>query len=345
MKIKEILLIILLSFISVVKAQVLYVNCNNGQDTNNGNSDSPVKTIEGAFSLIENSKHEILNLIVAPGIYFFDKTIIVRAKGNFTKINRFIIEAQHLPDDPDWKPELMPVFLTTAKPDTNFGFMYSSIGLKIDMSHVTIRGIKFCGQPSPQIPIYPIARENPNYLDLEVTQCMFIADNDASYIQVGVISPGSETTIDHCIFYNCANAAVFWFSNNGLKYRNTFSNNIIYGGSSSGIWTSDADSLFSFHHNIISNCKFALIKNFYNSSVYSISDCIITNNENYLGEWTKSGITASNFEIKEINITKEGKIDLIKVEPGKQIIDKRYMHPKLNTLGNGFDAGIFKKNK
>jgi hypothetical protein len=283
-----------------------------------------------------------VRLILFHGIYYIDKTIRIRSKGHFNNLNRLSIEALCLPDDEEWKPELMPVLLTLAKPDTNFDF-FCTVGLMVDMEHISIKGLKFTGHPYPQIPCYPIGRENAEYTDLEVSQCVFVGNTDVSYIQVGVLTNGSSTIIDHCVFYNCGNAAVFWHSDNGKKQNNGIKYSIIYGAKEAAIWASDADTGFIFHHNIITKCTYAFVKNFYNKASYSLSSSIITENQNYTGIWTESGLVPENYVINENKVIKEGEINLVDVKVGEYFIDKRYLHPIQGTLGFEIGAGLFKK--
>jgi len=302
----------------------LFIDYNSGTDVNIGTYDKPLKTINEALNRIDSNSSESVRLILLPGIYYVDRTIRVKSKGHFSTTNRLSIEALYLPDNQKWKPELMPVILTTAKPDTNFQFVYSAVGLMVDMEHLSIRGLKFVGHPYPQIPCYPIGRENAKLNDLEVSQCMFVGNLDASYIQVGVIVNGSNTMVDHCVFYGCNNATVFWQSDNGKKQNNQIKYSIIC-NAKNAVWASDADSGFIFDHNIVSKCKYFFLKNYYNETVYSFSSSIITENENYTGKWTEAGVVPDNFKIIEDKIIKEGKIELVSVKAGEEYIDKRYL--------------------
>jgi len=113
-------------------------------------------------------------------------------------------------------------------------------------------------------------------------------------IQLPLVN-GSNTIIDRCVFYGCNNAAVFWQSDNGKKQNNEVKYCIIY-KCKHAVWASDADSGFIFHHNIVSQCKYFFLKNFYNETVYSFSSSVITENENYIGKWTKTGIVTDDYK-------------------------------------------------
>lgn len=337
---------LIIAFVLICKigsAKDLYIDYNLGLDSNVGTIDKPLKTINEALKRIDFKSSESVRLILLPGIYYIDETIMIKPEGQFTNTNRLSIEALYLPDDEKWKPGLMPILLTAAKSDTAFDFV-NCVGLKIEMSHVSLKGLKFTGQPYPQMYCFPIARDNPKFVDLEISQCMFVGNNDASSIQVGIIVHGSKTVIDHCIFYGCNNAVVFFLSNNGEKKNNEIKNTIIY-NSNQAVWVSDADSGFVFDHNIITKCRHAFVKNHYNETIYSLSSSIITDNQNYLTTSDASGkLVSDSYKINEDNLIKEGNISLVQVAVGENF-DKRYLHPINGTLGSGLGAGLFKNRK
>ncbi len=63
-----------------------------------------------------------------------------------TREERLVIEATILPDNPEWRPVDMPVFLSSEDPGP-LDFVgdrgTSTYGFQIEVSHVTIRGLKF----------------------------------------------------------------------------------------------------------------------------------------------------------------------------------------------------------
>ncbi len=81
--------------------------------------------------------------------------------------------------------------------------------------------------------------------DLLVQQCLFVADDQSSAMQVGMIGHGDGIKIDHCIFYKANNAVVYFqASGDTPKKGNRFTNNIVYGASEAAIWTSWPDEDF-----------------------------------------------------------------------------------------------------
>lgn len=149
---------------------------------------------------------------ILPGIYEIDKTIVFANSRVFTEKKRLVIEAAILPDDTGWRPGLMPVIFSSENlydPERP-GRITGTYGLRIKVSHVTIRGLKFLGSPAPNNMYAPVERIGSDLEDLLVTQCMFVGDNDSFNIYCPVIATGDKLVVDHCIFHGCHASAVFW---------------------------------------------------------------------------------------------------------------------------------------
>ena len=58
---------------------------------------------------------------------------------------------------------------------------------------------------------------------------------------------------------------------------------IIDGAYTSACWVCDAADDFEFHHNIITRSKYVWMRSGDNKKIYSLHDCIITDNEIYSG--------------------------------------------------------------
>jgi hypothetical protein len=260
---------------------------------------------------------------------------------------RIVIEASILPDDTAWTPEKMPVIVTKSKKgEVPNEYYHYVVGFLIEESHVTISGIKFPGYFYPNTRYFPIARFNKAKTDLLVEQCMFVADRDASHIQVGIIAHGSEIKIDHCVFYNAKNCVVFWEnSGTGNKTGNGFTNCIVYGAFQSAVWTAWPDSGFLFKNNIVTNCKHVWIKNKFNTTKYSLDNCVIVNNQYYQGVPYDDGVHPEEFEINEKKVTKEGVISLRFIDDIDKPVPIDYLHIIPNTLGYNIGAGLFKHKK
>ncbi len=339
--VKKTFLIIILSFIFqyTAFAQAVYVDCNIGNDNNNGTIKSPFYSINKAAEIIQSKDNDIFTMKINPGIYVLDKYISVFTEKEKAG-KRIIIEANILPGDTSWAPEKMPVIVNTSKrnPQGVASFL-------IDESHVTIRGLKFHGYFYPNTRYFPIARVNKAKSDLLVEQCMFVGDKDASHIQVGIIAHGDEVKIDHCVFYNAKNAVVYWQdSGNGSKTGNSFTNNIVYGAFQTAVWLAWPDNDFVFKNNIITNCRYAFIKNSFNKTKYSIDNSCILNNQFYQGVSDSSGVHPEEFTMNENNIIKEGEITLrLIAENVDEPLPLDYLHAIPGTTGYNLKAGLFNK--
>jgi len=327
-------------------AETLYVNSRNGSDTNPGSMEKPLQSISKAAELV-NAKPEAGPAVIKilPGTYQIDKTVVFENSRPFTQKKRLVIEAAILPDDPQWKPGLMPAVFSTEnlydpqKPDRITG----TYGLRIKVSHVTIRGLKFLGSPSTNNMYAPVERIGPDLKDMLVTQCMFVGDNDSFNIYCPVIATGNKLVVDHCIFHGCHASAVFWdgvesgsYKNNAMRYC------IIDGGHQSGVWTCQTDEDFNFHNNVVTDTEFFwLRKKIDKPKKYKMNDCVV-NTKNYSGyavETGPTGLTGPEVEYNEKNIIKDKPVLLIRDKKAKN-----YLHVTPRTLGSDLGAGLFKNN-
>jgi hypothetical protein len=127
--------------------------------------------------------------------------------------------------------------------------------LFVASNNVVIKGIKFIGNPKNLTGIprpeafyyYPIAKENKDLKNLEVSQCYFIAEKNSAPIQGAIYAQGPNTHVDHCIFYNCRNGILLFTAAEGFSITNC----IIYGAYESAVWMGPVDSAFRFENNII----------------------------------------------------------------------------------------------
>ncbi len=343
------LFISFLAFIGhgTVQSQAVYVDSNTGNDKNPGTKESPVYSISKAAEIIKSSDNKIYTMKINPGVYILENHVSVATAKEMTN-KRIIIEASVLPDDASWTPEQMPVIACKAKKGEikdSYNFVASFL---IDESHVTIRGIKFHGYFYPNTRYFPVARFNKTKTDLLVEQCMFVGDENVSQIQSCVIAHGNEVIIDHCVFYKLRNTVVFFQdSGDGIKTGNGITNSIIY-GTNQGVWTAWPDKDFKFENNIVSNCKHVWVKNYFNTSKsYSVTNCIIVNNQHYKMIADSLGALVPNdFDIKEENVTKEGAISLRLIENNvDQPLPVDYLHIIPGSPGYDMGAGLFKNRK
>jgi hypothetical protein len=345
---KKILMISLLICICdlAIHSQAVYVDSNIGDDKNPGTKESPIYSIHKAVEIMKSKKNDICVVKINPGIYVLESHVSVTTEKEMTN-KRIVIEAVILPDDTTWTPEKMPIIVNSSKKGEIQGEDYSYVvSFLINESHVTIRGIKFHGYFYPNARYFPVARFNKTKTDLSVEQCMFVGDENASHIQVGIIAHGNEIKVDHCVFYNAKNSVVFWQdAGDNIKYGNSLSNSIIFGAFQSAVWTAWPDKDFKFENNIVSNCKHVWVKNFFNTAKYSIDNCVIVNNQYYRGVPYDSGVCPEEFEINEKNVTKEGNISLRLIDNIDDPFPVDYLHIIPGSLGYDIGAGLFKYRK
>ena len=344
---KILTLILLIVGCLTVHAQVIYVDCNIGNDNNDGTIDAPLSSINKAAEIVESDDNSVYVVKVNPGIYILKHHVEISTEKSLGN-KRIIIEATVLPDDTAWTPEKMPVIKTISDKGE---IMEKDLFIKnnwvtsfyINESHVSIRGLKFLGYDYPTNIYYPIARFNREKTDLIVEQCMFIGDLQSSSIQVGIIAHGDSVKVDHCIFYNTNNSVIYWQnSGNDFKTGNSMTHCIVYGAIVSSIWTAAQDDDFVYKNNIVADCNFFWIKETSNTAKYSIDSCIIVNNRLYKGD---GDLRPSDFSLNETNVIKDGNISLrmIKTIFEPWAIDHLHIIP--NTLGYNLRAGLFKLRK
>jgi hypothetical protein len=322
-------------------AETLYIDSRNGNDTNPGTKEKPLRTISKAAAIVNGGTRPGPTMIkIGPGIYGLDKTVVFKNTRPYTEKNRLLIEATILPDDPSWKPTLMPVILSIEDPG-KLNEHTETYSLKIKVSHVTIRGLKFLGNPLSNNWHACIERWGEDLDDLLVTQCMFVGDKNALDIYCPAIATGDRFVVDHCIFYNCNASAVFWDGLEGIAGKGCAMRYcIIDGGHISGVWTCQTAGDFEFHHNIVSRCEYFWMRKAGDKQRYRISDCIVSKNKYYSGYGSAagpSGRTGPEVTYEEKNVTRKGEVVLEKNKKARN-----YLHPLPGTLGSDLGAGLFK---
>jgi hypothetical protein len=239
----------------------------------------------------------------------------------------------------------MPVVLSTEDPrkQDRLDGLTATYGIQIRVSHVTIRGFKFLGNPLLRNWHNCISRIGDNLDDLLVTQCMFIGDRDVIDIYAAVLATGDGFVVDHCIFRNCHACTVFWDGPQGIAGKGcSMRYCIVDGAYIAGVWTCQTAEDFEFHHNIITRSDyFWMRKRIDNPRKYRIYDCVVTNNENYSGygvEIGPTGLTGAEVTYQERNVIKQGTVVL-----GKDKKARNYLHPTAGSPGSDLGAGLFKK--
>jgi hypothetical protein len=322
----------------------IYINPNIGNDYNKGSIKEPLKTLNAGIALINKyNGNKSLTLKLEPGLYALDTNLTIEYNKHFTKENRLTIEASIMPDDTKWSPETMPTIISASLPQELDGARYTYI-FNIKSNHVTIRGIKFLGNPSLTTKHFCIYRSVDTSTDLKVSQCMFLGDQDALPVQVGVLTKGHNTEIEHCIFSNCRWSSIFLNAEMGkVPIKNSSIHHCIMNNCYMGvIILNSVDSDFQFCRNIVNNCNYFWVQLYFNKTIYTINNCIITNVDVYKGEWTEDNTkTIGNYTLNEKDVIKEGTIQLVKWKT-PLTVDHDFLNVSKESLGYDLNAGIFK---
>jgi len=342
--------LIIAIFASRLIAEVLYVDSINGNDTNSGTKDKPVRTIAQAAAIVNDSNEPGPTTVkIAPGAYCIEEIVEFKSSRQYTKENRLVIEATVLPDDPNWTPASMPIVISTVEgqgPDTEI----HAIALKIEVNHATVRGLKFLGNPRPRTWGYSIFRAGKSLDDLVVTQCMFVGDEQALPYNCPICANGQRLVVDHCVFYNCDIPAIFWDAEGGVSTGNAMRYCIVDGADITAVWTCQTSEDFEFHHNIVTRGQYFWMRAPDNRKKYRIHDCIVTDNKYYSGYGTAAeifGQTGAEVTFDEKNVIKEGTIMLEKAlvtpEALSVVRPRGYLHVVPGKLGSDLGAGLFMK--
>lgn len=335
-------------FTTCALAETIYVDSRNGNDMNPGTKDNPVRSIGQAAEIINSStKSGPASIKIAPGIYSLSEFVEFSGKRTYTETGRLMIEATILPDNSQWKPASMPVILSIEDPrkQGSLDELTATYGFKIATSHVTIRGLKFMGNPLSRNWHCCLSRIGDDLDNLLVTQCMFIGDGNALDIYCAALATGDRFVVDHCIFRNCHACTVFWDGPQGIAGKGCAMRYCIVDGAYiSGVWTCRTAEDFEFHHNIVTRSEyFWMREKIDNPRTYHLYDCVVVDNKNYSGYGVESGptgLTGDEVTYEEQNIVKQGMVVLEKDNKARN-----YLHPVTGSLGSGLGAGLFIKQK
>jgi len=328
----------------IASAEEFYVNANTGNDANPGNKLQPLKTIaEAARRINVSAVKATTTIILSAGVYPLTETVLFN-NNKFSTDNRLIIRAEILPDDPNWNPQRMPIITTIIPAIQTPNDGEEARGMEIEVSHVTIQGLRFTGSTTyyyidgkQNRRYYPIWRDGKNLDDLLVTQCLFAGNIDVLPIRVAVIANGHGLVLDHCVFFNCQNPVIFWEAEGGTSIHNAMRYCLVYESNYSGVWTTtNTGDDFEFHHNIIANGRTAWIKDNNSKHHYRVHDCIFAKNINVTGNGGGSAITNDFLKMENVQLT--GTIEIEK-DQGK----KNYLQIKEGSLGSALKAGLFMK--
>lgn len=320
------------------QSQIIYVDSNNGNDSNPGTIDAPVYSLHKAIDFVNSENNGVYVIKINPGIYVLEKPLEIKSIKPLSKEKRIVFESSILPGDSLWTPEMMPVIINRSKKGSVTYHQQHVVSFQIEVSHITIRGLKFSGYFYPNTKYFPIYRLNKEKTDLTVDQCMFVGDDQASVIQVGVIAHGSEVKVNRCIFHNVRNAVVFWLAPaNEEKFGNSFTNCIVDGVSEGAVWTCSQEKDFIFENNIVTRSKYAWLINTGNPTKYKIKNSFIVDNEFYKGNWE---LKEDDFHLEETDVIKNGQVRLRYLSSIDDTMPIDYLHVLPNSDGYKIGAGI-----
>jgi hypothetical protein len=289
-----------------------------------------------------NSGPTIIKIL--PGIYNLTQAVVLKNSRQYTEKDRLTIEASVLPDDPGWKPQLMPMIFSTENPRNpeRPDIITGTYGIQIKINHVTIRGLKFLGSPVPNNMYAPIERIDRGLEDLLVTQCMFVGDKDSFDIYCPAIATGNKFVVEHCIFHNCHGSAVFWDGPEGISGKNNAMRFCIVDGAYiSGVWTCQTADDFEFHHNIIANSEYFWMRKRGDRQKYKIKKCFVIGNKYWSGYGIESGATGqtgNEVSYEQVEVVTNGTLTF---ETNKR--SRNYMHIVEGSTGYDIGAGLFKE--
>ena len=362
MKINKVLFFtLILAFVSTVvfaqSTKEIFINPNSGNDQNAGSADQPLKSLYEAADRINRANGSgSITVFLSDGIYGLDATVTFHpANWHFTEENRLTIRAAVLPDEPDWNPGMMPVIVSSMpldfKPNGRQDPLGgTSYGIQIETSHVTVQGLRVLGTPVHERPKegmvrrnYPIVREGRDLDDLRVTQCLFIGDKHAIPNHLAILASGQGVVVDHCVFYHCKDAIVFWFSD--VPARNCeVHHNLFVGNYGANVWSWSAAEDLKFYNNVVGNTNVFWILNRDEKTSFSLSNSLITGYNELVN---KGGGPAGFGEKANPDKLKFGKDVIVNKEGSVQIVEdptsRNYLHLLPGTPGADLGTGLFTK--
>lgn len=246
----------------------IYLDPRVGNDSYAGTKAAPLRSLtEAARRVNSTTMPGPLTIILAEGVYAVAETARFHPEGRaFSKTDRLTIRAEILPDDPLWDTGKMPTFIHTL-PLKNIwdnrvdGAGGTVDGLLVEMSHVSIVGLRFLGLPVVETPkdkilqrVYGISRLGKDHDDLEIAQCVFAGDAVTDPFHVCVIARGNGVNVHHCIFHGVKISVVYWQPG---STGHAMTHCVVNGAYGSGVWTSSIDDSYSFRNNVIANSNYA----------------------------------------------------------------------------------------
>ena len=337
--------------------QTIYVDAISGEDQNPGIKDLPLRTLNQAATIVNQANGRgAITILISESIYGLNATVTFHpVNWHFTKEERLTIRAAILPDDAEWNPAKMPVIVSTMpldmKPNGREDPLGGrSYGIQVETNHVTIQGLRVLGTRIHEKPEegmvrrnYPIVREGRNLDDLRITQCLFMGDKHVIPNHLAILASGQGVVVDHCVFYHCKDAVVFWFSDEPAK-RCEMHHNLMIGNYGAAVWSWSVAEDFKYYNNVVANTNVFWVLDRDESKTHTLSNSLVAG----YNDLVNKGGGASGFGEKadpnklkygdDVIIQKEGTLE-IEEDPTK----RNYLHLVPGTLGSDLGAGLFTK--
>jgi hypothetical protein len=352
-----VLLILTQTTVFAQDAKEIFINPNFGNDKNTGSKEQPLKTLYEAAEKVNHANGKgAITIYLSEGIYGLDATVTFQpVNWHFSKDQRLTIRAVLLPDDADWNPGTMPVIISTMpldfKPNGRQDPLGgASYGIQVETSYVTIQGLRVLGTPVHERPKegmvrrnYPIVREGRSLDDLRITQCLFVGDEYVIPNHLGVLASGQGIVVDHCIFYQCKDAVVFWFSDKPAE-RCEMHHNLMIDNYGAAVWSWTVADDFKFYNNVISNNNVFWEVGRDENRTYTIANSLVVG---YKSLVNKGGGAFGYGEPTDPKRLIYGNDVIIKREGSLQIekdqTKRNYLHLIPGTMGADLRAGLFTK--
>lgn len=315
-----------------LSAQTIFVDPLKGKDSQAGSSMAPLATLDKAVAMAATFKgKEAITIKLLPGLYTLSKKLVIQSPAS--------IEAATLPDDADWLPSKMPVIQSVAGNNSDVQFKHS-VGFLVAADNVKFRGLKLTGNANPTVNYYyPITKEDSLLGGLEVSQCFFAGDRYLAPIQGGVWAHGPNSAIDHCLFYNCKNALLFFKGVQNFSVTNT----VIYGSYEAAMWVWLLDGQFTFRNNIVADCDFFWTIPPAANPKARFENSLFLNVNHNAGNWKDGVVPASDASFVFEHVQRAKKERVLKAVPAEESGNRAGLPliPEADKMG----AGLFKTRR
>lgn len=319
---------------------VYHINPQSGNDQNDGSASAPFASLEMAVmqaNLLTGQGSITLKL--SPGLHILKDKLVINPIRQLSDSVRCTIQAEIMPSDTQWTMEKVPVIQSISSNNSSTQFRHAT-GILVAENHVTLEGIKFVGNPNPEVPFYyPISREDQTLDDLIVRECLFVGDKETARIQGAVWAHGTHIDISNSIFYECRNAILLFNNVSGFSIRH----NIITESYESALWLGNEIESFVFQENIVVNNHNFLVMPAASTYTSVFRKSIISGNTAHVGSWSseKQGILEiPNPSIMEEEIDHEIKIQVVE-NFGIQFPDNHFQ-PEAGNMEIPIRAGLLR---